>query len=1689
MSLAINSPTIGYKHGDKWGEATAVTGARCDQCMTSLPTTPHDEVVPAVDPNVASTSASTPPQPLPKKGILKRVSSQGAVTRDVLEEREQLFPLREYRSSPDRFPDRPATRIPKLSLTWSEKNAVAFFGDTTSDENTTENDDPSVPTLMAFPSRSPSNKNYVGAIRQTAILDDEESEDADLREELGMGDDEEDNPSETDDDRSMNSNGGASHIAGKWWFGKSTKFIPHCAKRGCSHMHSNECNAGEEYLTPTQRRTKEIHHLRKQLKMALNQIEDKDMHVAQMRERLSELENVIESSQSLGEIHRLMSRHSDIVQQHEREKETLIEKHEIRVRQLIKEAVDARAEAMKLNMELKDLKSKKEKKKVLSDKSTMTEVIEMTPDVPTPRVHPEPPIMSASFPPSPQAEKTLQQPPIASIPQEILLQLQAYQNEAMAWRTKAAQLEIVLKEQIVKAQQNGELERYRNENEQLKLYVQKHIDGSSPQMVDSGIEANIGMMSPERRSVATECFIPQCMERKTQLINENAQLSEKAEEQMLRINELESDVSLLRNTIDSLEDESKKGFAALEQMSKEIEEKTAEVQAANMAVVRLQSEVATKTKAICYLEERHQVYRNTILDNGLVVSDESTDDWRRGFSDPRYVVNLSKTTQTDLTSEALSHNEKQFHTLHDKLKELEEEFSSKKSNMHDRFREIEQNLVMKTSLVESLSHQLEEADKEAITESARHQKEREAFQTRLLELGRVAERVPLLEFEIERLQQERSLLELKLKSAREEFDAGLEVALAESLKKYQQQSVYWKEKMAIANAQQESLKSQMAAMQQEMDEIRLRSDVEKADMARRLTSSIDHVTQLNKQMNRIMRDAQVDAHPRVVSKYVACRPNARNKMTDIGKGDLFDEVEERLKLCQGELNTTRRQVEVLQQKLIDTAQLQTNGNSKKPAFSPVLLRSSREIQANEIEALPSKANETIDKLNEKVEELEKRNVDLAARMRESEEEKQNMIKMQRQQIAQLVSEFDNVRKELDQEMSRYESERRRLKNRIELLEKVKLDRDRLIERFKRLETTSGEIDPQLLTPRVSIYVADAEGVHRRKVDSESSLEKENALSIKRCISVPHMCNMTATVCDEVNTLRERNSVLARSNAQLTRELMSLRQSIQSSIRRTVSRVSDVASQSINSPSLCSEVSPGLGDLAADLNQVRADLENILVQIDNAASGHERDATVSSEEVDSSSTKSESARCSESRDIEPLRRALKRSRAEREALKEQLDRVTFQLQDACRELDLYKHEPREELIKQSHNPHVPRSRSFVEIGRATIDLDEHLRWKEKAGTMFRELNRVRKEHCICDAERRELRLQLVMMRGELGLAQCQLAELSTRPRRDRGDNIMSQSMAVTMSNGDKARRSAGEKVRSTTRDGTHERRDSTGTFTTALASFWSLNDVASVSEPDLSCRGHSRHDDFINVKLRAAKKLFKKEEEQRRAADEHDDIIKEAAKMQLAILKQENEHLRAELTSPQPCPVQEREKEMNELTKANDSLHKELQAVRSKLDCLRIAADARLFTYEQREADMKVEMSRLLSLVDELKAEKVKRNEEEAVRRAAYEARVSMMRRENELLAKKMDEMEKERQEMYLVMFKKGQQAAEHDIQEMKAIDEMTEDKIVLRFLHDAFYYFMVNKGDSREHLQAIMTMLNFTTQQKEDVYRRRGASH
>lgn len=37
---------------------------------------------------------------------------------------------------------------------------------------------------------------------------------------------------------------------------------------------------------------------------------------------------------------------------------------------------------------------------------------------------------------------------------------------------------------------------------------------------------------------------------------------------------------------------------------------------------------------------------------------------------------------------------------------------------------------------------------------------------------------------------------------------------------------------------------------------------------------------------------------------------------------------------------------------------------------------------------------------------------------------------------------------------------------------------------------------------------------------------------------------------------------------------------------------------------------------------------------------------------------------------------------------------------------------------------------------------------------------------------------------------------------------------------------------------------------------------------------------------------------------------------------------------------------------------------------------------------------------------------------------------------------------------------------------MTEDRLLLKFLHDAFYYYLLSKGDSREHLQVTAFVLS-----------------
>jgi hypothetical protein len=183
----------------------------------------------------------------------------------------------------------------------------------------------------------------------------EEEEEAD--------DDEDDDDERADDDdmegedESVASSNGSSQIAGTWWFGKSTRFVPHCHRR---HAHG-DCGGGQqhEYLTPTQRKNLEISDLKKRLRLALCQIDDKERHLSQLRDRLNELEAMMDTNSALAETHRLMNRQKELTASYDADKRTIIDRYEAKVRQMRRETMDSRAEIVQLQLDIGRLSSNK----------------------------------------------------------------------------------------------------------------------------------------------------------------------------------------------------------------------------------------------------------------------------------------------------------------------------------------------------------------------------------------------------------------------------------------------------------------------------------------------------------------------------------------------------------------------------------------------------------------------------------------------------------------------------------------------------------------------------------------------------------------------------------------------------------------------------------------------------------------------------------------------------------------------------------------------------------------------------------------------------------------------------------------------------------------------------------------------------------------------------------------------------------------------------------------------------------------------------------------------------------------------------------------------------------------------------------------------------------------------------------
>ena len=158
---------------------------------------------------------------------------------------------------------------------------------------------------------------------------------------------------------------------------KCFRFVTHCDKHGCNHKHHKHqqpqapgVGAPGAYLTPTQQKTREIHKLKKELKAARLAVDEKDKHLRELRDRFKEIEGMMDTNSALRDNSRLMQRQKEIQDEFKAEKQQLVEKHEVRVRQLIQEAVDARAEALRKSEQLEHFHRLKRQNYVDSETNT-----------------------------------------------------------------------------------------------------------------------------------------------------------------------------------------------------------------------------------------------------------------------------------------------------------------------------------------------------------------------------------------------------------------------------------------------------------------------------------------------------------------------------------------------------------------------------------------------------------------------------------------------------------------------------------------------------------------------------------------------------------------------------------------------------------------------------------------------------------------------------------------------------------------------------------------------------------------------------------------------------------------------------------------------------------------------------------------------------------------------------------------------------------------------------------------------------------------------------------------------------------------------------------------------------------------------------------------------------------------------
>ncbi|KAI6243773.1 hypothetical protein M3Y99_00041300 [Aphelenchoides fujianensis] len=1402
----------------------------------------------------------------------------------------------------------------------------------------------------------------------------------------------------TEDDLVSLSSTCSSHIAGKWWNGKDTRFLLHCEKEG---------------LQPSPRAEKEC--------------ELKEKQLVELRDRVKQMDGARE----LAEDNRLMKLLDEKTKRFEEEKERWNFEREAVTDRLTAEIFDLhKAESKRME---------RERLVATAEAATMTDLADSAADDllqplasgqttgtnGTPNVHtPNDPNPSASF---------------LGVGQKSMLTgdalNEAYRQEALFFRTKAAELELIVRQHILQQELlvNDAVQTMGPAEAELPASAKDpSVPPRSPvedlaekrqRMLKQSMSLGLFSIQKSPSQGAVECQSPVCAEKVRELKDENDNLLEKASllSTPLTFSWLQMDEIFPRKTAGA------NLKAEFEELANLAEERLAESLGAQRAFQKLQDKNDTLERAIAFVEAKLQAYQNAILDHAIVVRDEDTSEWRRGFDDPRFRVCYSTGTQTELTAAALSANENEFSLIQLQLRELQAEYSAKQIDLDTQFTEIERNLILKSQLVDQLTRQLEISARDTQLAEEHRQKERDHYREKIEALSRELERLPGLQIEVDRLQQEKSLLEIRLRGVKEEYEDGLGEALKEALEKSNKQERYWLEKMQDVERSRENVKNMMDKLQMDFEELKMRAQIERTDLEQRLASSIEHVGLLDRKLNSPKKDVAVEAKPEVRNKYVACRPNQRHKQVGVERSELppsrsEENVAELLKYKEALLRTRRRLAQLdppqapprppppasklppSPQPPVEQPKVQrgTTGGCcpllVPPPYASSIFKPLRKSQKGRPNLSFGQVHfDSITGVTLPLHGGKKREEDNSDALsfvslpaiidheREPDGYSTNSVESRSSAPPAPIHEEAEHKEEERPEPS-VESEVTPLAAhgiQMEARETSTEDEDS-IEEIRKMEEHTRRLQDELLALRDRVVEAEAREQkvlqlgrqlppllhigHPPATDAQSEQPPVDRL-LDRISTILEAAKPAALIrSSSVPDLNEQAAYEIRPCVQLNAKL---RQKLPPRFRP------------LPIPTAWDNER---GELLRQNARYAAQLLALKAKLDRkqpAEEGGEKKRASSADRPQTTEfdvLERELRELAEAISTVPVEHAeqLAVARAQRDRVTSELLGVKQELQDANNELLIYRREPRSDARCSLGGPPPGEEQEHRAAERRparTAKVEGGLRQAER--------------------ERADLRMQVAIQKGELELARLFALH-------EKGERKGAKSGGV-------------------------QRRPS------ATADFLPLaQGEHKKSLPDLTLNQPT-----------ANKPEVKKARLQR--ATSHEEISSSDDRLD-----------------------------------SSNPLHAELRRAFQK----QIAG--------LREKNRELE-GRVVDLENKVATETAAVEPEATIPQEEHEKGVQELKDEIEILRKETEMYEKrlrDQEDLQIILFRKGQQSAEFAMGEDREIDVMTEDRVTLSFLHDAFYHYLISgKGEARDHLQAIMSVLNFTNKQKEEILKRRGKSH